>query len=189
LWPIMTTLSIRTVLLLGAFFLFSYPKCDAQENADQWKIFQLGEPALYINLPGEVIPKETALPSDLINRLQRFDTFRFYYENGKLVAVMKFVQFNSPIEESAGTLLDSEVTQIMTSIKAEEVLQKEKNYTLNKCTGRKSTGSFMMENKAYLFQDVLLKKNNSMWQVWVAVEANSPNYEKMMNKIVKEIKF
>jgi len=185
----MTTLAIRSAILLGAFLYFTFPVCEAQQAAVQWKVFSLGDPPLRINLPGEAIPKETPLPLELINRLLRFDTFRFYHADGKLVAVMKFMQYIEPIEEPAGALLDAEVTHIMKSIHAEEVLQKEKNFTLNKYPGYKSTGQFMMDGKAYLFQDVVLKKDSSMWQVWVAAEQGDPVLEKMMKKVVKELRF
>jgi hypothetical protein len=184
----MATLSLRHILLSLLLFTLFHP-CKSQDNAEQWKVFSLGDPALHINFPGEVIPKETPLPLDLINRLQRFDTFRFYHADGKLVAVMKFTQYNTPIEEPVGALLDTEVTHIMKSIHAEEVLQQEKDFSLHKYPGRKSTGRFMMEQKAYSFQDVLLKKDNSMWQVWVAAEESDPASVKMMKKIVKGIKW
>jgi len=184
----MATLSLRHILISILLFTI-FHLCNSQDNADQWKVFYLGDPALKINLPGDVIPKESALPVDLINRLQRFDTFRFYHAEGKLVAVMKFMQYTTPIEEPVGALLDTEVTHIMKSIHAEEVVQKEKDFSLKKYPGRKSTGRFIMDHKAYSFLDVLLKKDNSMWQVWVAAEEGDPAMEKMMKKVVKELKF
>jgi hypothetical protein len=158
-------------------------------QATSWKLFPLGDPALHINLPGEVTPMETSVPWDLINRLERFDTYRFYHADGKVVAIFKFIEYNAPIEESADTLMEKEIADVMTTIKAEQILHAEKSIQVKKIPGQKATGSFMLKNQHWVFEDVLLHKGPSMWQVWVAAEESDPAYVKTMNKVVKSIKF
>ena len=179
----------KVLFLIFLSFLLM-PSARAQEDlAAEWKVFSLGDPVLKIKLPGEVTPMETSVPLDLINRLQRFDAYRLYHGEGKLVAVFKFIQYNAPIEESAKTLLEKEVDDLMKSIKAEDVTKEDKDFSLQKVPGRKSTGSFTLDHEKWMFQDLLLRKDSSMWQVWIAAEESDAGYVKMMNQIVKGIKF
>jgi len=161
----------------------------AQETPTQWKIFSLGNPALSINLPGDAIPMETPVSVEEINRIKRFDTYRLYHGDGKVVAVLKFMQFNKPIDEPLIQLMDTELDHIMISIKAEEILSTGKNIKVKQVPGYKLTGRFMLKQQPWLFQDFLLKKEDSMWQVWIAAEESDPAYEKTMLKIAKSVKF
>ena len=185
----MTTQSFRLALLFGACLLCISVLCKAQENEAQWKIFQLGNPALNINLPCDATPMETPVSVEEINRLQRFDTYRLYHAEGKVVAVLKFMQYNSPIEEPPVALMDTELDHIMKSIKAGEILSTGRNFKLHQIPGYKLTGRFMLQDQPWLFQDFLLKKENAMWQVWIAAEESDPSYEKTMLKIAKGMKF
>jgi len=93
------------VLFLIFFSFLMIHTVRSQDVQPDWKVFSLGDPMLRIKLPGEATPMEAAVPSELINRLQRFDTYRFYHGDGKLVAVFKFVQYNAPIEGTTTALL------------------------------------------------------------------------------------
>lgn len=132
---------------------------------------------------------ESSVPADLINRLQRFDTYRLYHAEGKVVAVFKFAQFNAPIVEASSVLLETEISNLMKSIKAEQVVRVDKEIKLNKIPALKSTGSFMLNNQKWIFQDMLIRKDSSMWQVWIAAEDSNPVYAKTMTQVVKSIKF
>jgi len=175
-------------MIFFSFLLNSMLMAQDVQPAD-WTVFSLGDPILQIKLPGEATPMESAVPSDLINRLQRFDTYRFYHGDGKLVAVFKFVQYNAPIEETTTALLETEVDALMTSIKAEEVTREDKDFSLQKVRGRKTTGSFALDHHQWIFRDILLRNDTSMWQVWIAAEESDPAYAKTMDKIVKGIKW
>lgn len=180
----------RSHSLLYCSLLLIQSACFSQavQNTD-WKVFSLGDPQLQIQLPGEVTPMESSVPWELINRLQRFDTYRFYHAEGKLVAIFKFIQYNTPIEETTPALLEKEIAEVMKSIKAEQVLHSEKNFKLKKIPGCKSTGSFILHQQQWIFQDMLLRNDSSMWQVWIAAEESDPVYAKTMKDIVKSIGF
>ncbi|HXR81884.1 MAG TPA: hypothetical protein VN763_13235 [Saprospiraceae bacterium] len=177
------------VLFLIFFSFLMIHTVRSQDVQPDWKVFSLGNPMLRIKLPGEATPMEAAVPSELINRLQRFDTYRFYHGDGKLVAVFKFVQYNAPIEGTTTALLEKEVDDLMTSIKAKDVTREEKDFSLQKVPGRKATGSFTLDHHQWLYADLLLRNENSIWQVWIAAEESDPAYAKTMNQIVKGIKF
>ncbi len=183
-------MGLRPWSLLCCSLLLLQTACLSQAgDTDQWKVFPLGDPPLKIKLPGEVTPMEASVPSDMINRLQRFDTYRFYHAEGKLVAVFKFIQYNTTIEETTSELLEKEVATTMTMIKAEQMEQTGKDIKWKKVPGRHSTGSFLLDNQKWLFQDILLRNDSSMWQVWVAAEDTDPALITKMNQIVKGIKF
>ena len=177
----------KYIFLLGILW-FTIP-VHAQAPSETWKLFPLGNPALNINLPGDAIPMETPVSVEEINRIQRFDTYRLYHAEGKVVAVLKFMQYNAPIEEPAIALMDTELTHIMKSIKAEEILSTGKNIKVKQVPGYKLAGRFMLKQQPWLFQDFLLKKEGSMWQVWIAAEDSDPDYEKTMVKIAKSMQF
>jgi|GEM_PF-4395824 len=164
--------------------------CIAQaDKIAGWKVFPLGDPALMIKLPGEVTPMATPVPSDLINRLERFDTYRFYHAEGKVVAIFKFVQYNAPIRETADTLMENEVKAVMKSIDAEQVVHADKDIKIKNIPARKSTGSFLVNQQKWNYQDILVRKDSSMWQVWIAGEDSDPAFAKTVNQVVKSIKF
>lgn len=185
----MTTQSFRLTLLFGTCLLCISALCKAQENADPWKLFQLGNPPLNINLPADATPMETPVSVEEINRIQRFDTYRLYHAEGKVVAVLKFVQYNALIEEPANALIDTALNHILKSIQAEEILSTGKNIKVKQVQGYKLSGQFMLKQQPWLFQDFLLKQDDSMWQVWIAAEGSDPGYEKTMLKIAKSLKF
>lgn len=77
----------------------------------------------------------------------------------------------------------------MKAIKAEQVTHAEKNMKLQKIPALKSSGSFLLHQQKWKFQDVLVRQDSSMWQVWIAAEDSDPAYARTMNQVMKSIKF
>ena len=65
-----------------------------------------------------------------------------------------FVQYNAPIEETTTALLEKEVDDMMNTIQAEEVTWQDKDFSLQKVPGRKSTGSFTLDHHKWMFRDL-----------------------------------
>jgi hypothetical protein len=179
-------------LVAGALFavLVAQAGCSAQSGPPvNWTNFDLGDPPLHLTLPDEATPMETSVPWEMINHLQRFDTYRLYYAEGKLVATFKFIQFNMPIEESNATLLDKEVADVMKLIKADQVEQQGKEIKIKSVPGRKAAGSFILDQQKWVFRDWVMQKDSSMWQVWMATREDDPALLKTLKKMEKGIKF
>jgi hypothetical protein len=161
----------------------------SQAPADNWIQFSLGDRPLTMDLPEPVTPMEVQVPWDMINHIRRFDTYRLYHAEGKVVAIFKFVDYNVPITTPLHDLLQTEMNEILSSLKAEKISKEEKAIKLQKISGQKMDGTFQLHQKPWVFRDALFVDNTSMWHVWVAVEKNGKGYEKVMERILKSLRF
>ena len=179
-------LSIAHCLLSICFIPFI---ASGQGTACDWQEFSLGEPKLSMILPAKAVPMEVQVPFDMINHIRRFDTYRLYFAEGKVLAVFKFAQYNIPIAANPGDVLKEELSKLMSGMKAMNVRQEEKEIKLQSFQGFKIHGSFELNQKNWLFEDHLFLSDGSMWQVWIAVESGDMEREDMMRKMIKSFRF
>lgn len=163
--------------------------CSSQDQAYDWQVFLLGEPKLAITLPAKVVPMEVQVPFDMINHIKRFDTYRLYFAEGKVVAVFKFAEYNIPIAASPRDVLKDELSKILTGLKAANIQQDEDHIKFQGMRGFKAEGSFEINQTSWLFEDHVFVRDGAMWQVWIGVEEGEEVHKEILKKMVKSLKF
>lgn len=162
---------------------------NSQNSTVNWVDFSLGDPALSIQLPAKAVPMEVQVPFDMINHIRRFDTYRLYFAEGKVLGVFKFAQYNIPITAHPQDVLREELSKLLSGIKAMNVRQEEQEIKLQSFHGFNIHGSFELNQQDWLFEDQLFLSDGSMWHVWIAVEGGDQERQDLMRKVIKSFRF
>ena len=160
-----------------------------QSMTCDWQEFLLGDPELSIEMPAEMVPMEVQVPFDMINHIKRFDTYRLYFAEGKVVAVVKFAEYNIPIAKNAHDVMQDELNGILKGLKAMNIQRDETDIKLKGIRGNKVEGSFELNDSNWSFEDQLFVRDGAMWQVWMGIEKGDEDREEIMRKVMKSLKF
>lgn len=60
---------------------------------------------------------------------------------------------------------------------------------MKKVHGIKATGSFVIGKEKWNFQDILLKNEAALWQIWIAADQQDERLKGLMDEIMESVHY
>lgn len=171
-------------LLFLLFFLV--PSLMSAQQNFSWKSFSFGQPALSLQIPGEVQQQNTNLPPDAKVLVRAYDAY--FYRNAEtgLVVTMMHAQYLEDVEADKLGAVEGTNNQWEGTGSRVVVL----STTENKISGKSAvqqTGHLMNAGREYDFMDVVIVDGAYIWQVIVMIPSDDESMQPTLRKIIDSI--
>ena len=173
---------MRIVLLLFCFM----PYLAIAQQTFPWENFSFGDPALSLQIPGEVKSQNTNLPPDAKVLVRAYDAY--YHRNTEtgLVITMMHAQYLEDVEADKLGAVEGTNNQWEATGSRVVVL----STTENKMSGKSAvqqTGHLMNAGREYDFMDVVIVDGAYIWQVIVMIPSDDKSLQPTLRKIIDSI--
>jgi hypothetical protein len=154
-----------------------------------WVSFELGQPALRMQLPGPVVAKEAQVNPETIQILKRYDTYQYLHPSNMLMGIFQFAQHTQPMVVTPSEALMTGMSKMFNSMNSTDAAFETEEVIYLYRQGAKGTGSFTYNGKPWQFVSIVVIHNETMWQLWMAAEKSTTEYTAMLDNIVRSIAF
>jgi hypothetical protein len=176
-------------ILKNTVFNFPFQGVDNQKLIDKdWVTITYGKPSISLSTPERLNSFDIGIPKDAVDIIDKMESFS--YSNGEKLAILaNIVVYNSNAGvANAEGAAEGSIKEMKNKSGVSNFIYQNKNIVVDSSNGIRQDGSFYSNNSKFIFSNVLLAKENVLWQITIINKNDDNSATQIKEKIIQSIK-